>query len=587
MTSAPDTQRPEQAAAEDPAEGDPAADLPAGSSHARLSHRVRAGWPSWPAWPAWLAPPGWALTAASFVLVVGVLLAPDRYGQLSWTVLLRIPVEALVVAAVTLLLPERAARALALVCGALVGLLGLLKMLDLGFSSVFDRPFDLVHDWGFFGNGRDYLTDLLGGPVGNLAFGLTGLLLVGLVVLMALATGRLVRSMRRRRRASGVTVAALGAVWALLALTGVQAGPEGSTPTGAAGILAEHAARVPEGLNDRDSFAQDLANDAFADAPADQLLTGLRGKDVLLIWVESYGRTAVEQPPFAAGIDQVVKRGTAQLAAKGFTGRSGWLTSSTMGGGSWLAHSTLESGTWINNKDRYKALLGSDRTTLNKLFRRAGWRGVALMPNVVRDWPEGSWYQFNQIYGFDLLGYTGPHFGWSRMPDQYTLEQLYRRELAKKERPPVMASVELGSSHTPWAPLPPIVDWDQLGDGSVFQGRNKEGPQTADVWQNTDTIAQGYLRSLQYALQVTYDFVARYGTKNTVVIYLGDHQPVPLVTGANAGRDVPVTVLAADPKVLDKVAEWGWQPGLKPGKSAPVWAMNTFRDKFLTTFGPR
>jgi hypothetical protein len=578
VTSAPDTERSEQAEADEPA-----VDAPARSRRSRLRRNPAAG-----SRRRRFAPPGWALTAASFVLVVGVLLAPDRYGQLSWISFLRIPVEAVVVAAVTLLLPERLARAVALLCGGLVGLLGLLKVLDLGFSTVFDRPFDLVHDWGFLGNGRDYLTDLLGGLVGNTAFALTGLLLVLLVVLMALATGRLVRSMRRRRRRSGLTVAGLGALWAVLALTGTQAGPAGSAPTGAAGILADHASRVPEALNDRDAFAQDLTNDAYATAPADQLLTGLRGKDVLLIWVESYGRTAVEKQPFAAGIDQTVRTGQAELAAKGFAGRSGWLTSSTMGGGSWLAHSTLESGTWIDNKDRYKALLGSDRTTLNKLFRRAGWRGVALMPNVLRDWPEGAWYQFSTIYAFDQLGYTGPHFGWSRMPDQYTLEQLYRRELAKKGRPPVMASIELGSSHTPWAPLPPTVDWSRLGDGgSVFDGRQKEGPQTQDVWQNTGTLAQGYLRSLQYALRTTYDFVARYGTKDTVVIYLGDHQPVPLVTGANAGRDVPVTILSADPAVLDRVADWGWQPGLKPGPDAPVWAMNTFRDQFLSTFGRR
>jgi len=39
--------------------------------------------------------------------------------------------------------------------------------------------------------------------------------------------------------------------------------------------------------------------------------------------------------------------------------------------------------------------------------------------------------------------------------------------------------------------------------------------------------------------------------------------------------------------VLDRIAAWGWHDGLKPGRRAPVWRMNTFRDRFLTTFGSR
>jgi len=47
---------------------------------------------------------------------------------------------------------------------------------------------------------------------------------------------------------------------------------------------------------------------------------------------------------------------------------------------------------------------------------------------------------------------------------------------------------------------------------------------------------------------------------------------------------VPVTIIAADPAVTDRAANWGWQNGLRPGASAPVWPMDTFRDRFLTTY---
>ena len=39
--------------------------------------------------------------------------------------------------------------------------------------------------------------------------------------------------------------------------------------------------------------------------------------------------------------------------------------------------------------------------------------------------------------------------------------------------------------------------------------------------------------------------------------------------------------------MLDRIAGWGWQDGLQPGPQAPVWRMDTFRDRFLTAFGPQ
>jgi hypothetical protein len=70
-----------------------------------------------------------------------------------------------------------------------------------------------------------------------------------------------------------------------------------------------------------------------------------------------------------------------------------------------------------------------------------------------------------------------------------------------------------------------------------------------------------------------------------VLVVYGDHQAVPIVSGANAGHDVPVTIIARDPAVLDRIAGWGWQPGLRPGQRAPVWPIDAFRDRFLTAFG--
>ena len=47
---------------------------------------------------------------------------------------------------------------------------------------------------------------------------------------------------------------------------------------------------------------------------------------------------------------------------------------------------------------------------------------------------------------------------------------------------------------------------------------------------------------------------------------------------------MPVTLLARDPAVLDRISGWGWQEGLRPSDGAPVWPMEAFRDRFLTAF---
>jgi hypothetical protein len=80
-------------------------------------------------------------------------------------------------------------------------------------------------------------------------------------------------------------------------------------------------------------------------------------------------------------------------------------------------------------------------------------------------------------------------------------------------------------------------------------------------------------------------FVKRYGDDKLVVVLLGDHQPATIVSGQGASHDVPISIIAHDPKVTDQIAGWGWEDGLRPSPEAPVWPMAAFRDRFLTAFG--
>jgi hypothetical protein len=80
-------------------------------------------------------------------------------------------------------------------------------------------------------------------------------------------------------------------------------------------------------------------------------------------------------------------------------------------------------------------------------------------------------------------------------------------------------------------------------------------------------------------------FVRHTDDKKLVMIVLGDHQPNSNVSGFNVSHDVPISLIAHDPKVLDHISSWGWAPGLRPSNTGPVMPMNDFRDRFLAAFG--
>jgi hypothetical protein len=351
-------------------------------------------------------------------------------------------------------------------------------------------------------------------------------------------------------------------------------------------LAGDEVQAVKSGLQGRARLARLIAQDRFHDTPGNRLLTGLRGKNVLLVFVESYGRTAVHGSSFAPGVDQVLDQGNAQLRSAGFSSRSAYLTSPTFGGLSWLAHSTMQSGVKVDGQRRYNQLVKANRLTLTSAFKRAGWRAVGYMPANHRAWPEGhTFYHYDKVYDRRNLGYRGPDFGLPPMPDQYTFLAMQRRDLGGRHRSPLFSEVDLISSHAPWTKIPRLIPWKEVGDGSIFSRVSPEESTKASVFGDAKRARKAYGLSIQYSMRTLFSFVQHYGNKKTVMIVLGDHQPETAVSGQDADHDVPISVIARDPKVMDQVAGWGWQDGMKPGPQAPVWPMSAFRDRFLTAFG--
>ncbi|WP_232323522.1 sulfatase-like hydrolase/transferase [Catenuloplanes japonicus] len=514
------------------------------------------------------------ITVMAGLLVVVALLLPNQPIGLTAGAFLRIPVEALIVAVLLLVLPGRARTAGAIIAGLVVGLLLLVKLADLGFFSVYARQMDLVLDWSLADDGITFLTGSIGRAGAIAAVVLAVALLLAVPLLMIFALLRLGRAFARHQTATTRGIALLTTVWLVLALVGNPVADRGAST-----FLTARTGMVNDALHDREAFAAAAAVDAFGSVPPSQLLTGLRGKDVLLTFVESYGRSAVEDPAMSAQVGAVLADGERRLTASGFAARSGWLTSPTFGGYSWLAHSTFQSGLRVDNQQRYRTIVSSDRLTLTESFRRAGWATVGVAPANTYAWPEGDWYGFDKVYDSRNLGYAGPKFGWTTMPDQYTLTAFEKLEHGRTDRGPMMAELDLLSSHFPWDSIPEMIDWNAVGDGAAFAGMPERLAPGIPSSQR-----DAYRTSIEYSLTAVFDYLELHGNENTVVIYLGDHQPAPTVTGPNASHDVPITIVAKDPAVLDRIASWNWSTGLKPAPDAPVWPMESFRDHFLSAF---
>jgi hypothetical protein len=532
--------------------------------------------------------PHWRSTTALVVaiaLLVAVPLAPTVIGGGGPFALLRLPVESIVVTLLLTVLPWRRVRlVVAIVFGLFVVTALLLAGLDAAWEYALDIPFD-PSNWPEIGDGFGVVQNAIGVPISIVVVVLLGLAAIGTVVALAWAALRVNAALRRHVvRGRGATVA-MTAAWVVAALVGLQfVAGQPAAASASVDAVAAAASRVSDSQSAQADLAHEIQTDPAADIPSSDLLTALRGKDVVIAFIESYGQVAVQGTSFSEGVDTVLRDGGTQLAADGYSSQSAFLTSPTFGGISWLAHSTLQSGLWINEQPLYDSVVASTRFTLSDAFRKAGWNTVSDVPSDTEPWPYGtSFYHYSTLYNAKNVGYQGPQFGYAQIPDEYTWKYFADHELSGPHQP-VMAEIDFVSSHTPWAPLPQLVPWSSIGDGSIYAPQPAEGHSATSVWQDPRMVQQAYGQSIQYSLGSMVDFLHNTDDPDLVVIALGDHQPATIVSGVGANHEVPISIITKDPSVLQAIQGWHWQDGLLPAPDAPVWPMSDFRDRFLAAY---
>ena len=465
---------------------------------------------------------------------------------------------------VLVLLPGPALRSV--VVGLATALL-VLRAADLGTNLAFSRPFNPLLDLHLLRSGWSLLASSIGYGQAIAAIG-AAFAAVGLAAFI-LWTG-LAHLLRLGPRIKGTAIAVT------LALALVAALVPGWRTLAVTPAVAAQISDLSTGMADLAAFTADL--DA---APQSQpRFAALAGRDVILAFVESYGRTFLDDPTYARIALPRLDHVAARLDAAGWHARSGWIAAPTRGGQSWLSHGTFLSGLKVDSQVRYDRLMTSRRTSLNALFGAAGWHVAAAMPAITRDWPEAAWYGYDVTLDAAAMDYAGAPFEWVTMPDQYTWTALDRR---LRGDDPAMIEVALITSHAPWTPLPRILPWDRIGDGAVFDGTHRDGDTPRAVWSNKDSIRAQYAKSLDYALEVMAQYIARDG-RGALFVVLGDHQPAPLLTGPGAPPDVPIHIIADDPRLLDRLPGDVFQPGMLPGADSAVLPMQDMRAILTTIF---
>lgn len=526
--------------------------------------------------------PPWAISAALCVLFLNQLVSSGDFVEapvqlLPSAIALEL-VAATALLGIVALLGARKASTLLWLLAALFVFAFAVRALGLTVPWFFGRDLNLAIDARFAPVFAKMLADAM--PLPEFGLLVSGL---ALAALAALAVVRVAFGVVFRAFASGAPgrllpgFAILAAFWYAMPPAPSSPSPRPFLSADAASVVVRNVDNVlaAEGLRGAHRARIDAAQ---ADLPADADLAVLRGKHVVLIFVESYGRTTATHPDFARIADPARARLAERLEKAGYASASASLTSPIAGGGSWMAHGTLLAGVKIAAQDAYEVLLVSGARTLAHRFVRAGWRAAAIMPRIDQPWPEGRLLGFETIRIQPDLGYLGPRFAWESLPDQWVLNRFAELDLGGG---PVFAKLVLASSHTPFERVPAIVeDWDKLGDGRVYEGLPvKEFPVRAGRVFDQD---EAYVAAIDYVLDAVGRFAERVADKDVLFVVLGDHQP-PLTTARRTGDfAVPIHVFARDEAAIEPFRRRGYAPGISvPDAAMP---MESFLPAFLADF---
>ena len=290
----------------------------------------------------------------------------------------------------------------------------------------------------------------------------------------------------------------------------------------------------------------------------------LRGSDVNLVFLESYGQVAFGIPEIDQALRQPRAELQAQIDAAGMRVVSAFMTSTTYGGRSELAHVSFLSGLDTSTPWVHDLLLTTDRPLLTTWFKDRGYEVHALYPALSWDWPERSFYRFDSFFDARDLNYQGPKIGYWSVPDQVTLLRYQQLQPITASSPPRLLFFPSITSHLPFHPVPPHLNDPALAlrENPFSAAQLAEMAQQKEQWFN---MRPAYVDMMRYNHQWVGGWIAQPRVRDAVFIVMGDHQPAANITGPGASWDVPIHIISSKPELLAHFKAQGFVDGLTPG----------------------
>lgn len=313
-------------------------------------------------------------------------------------------------------------------------------------------------------------------------------------------------------------------------------------------------------------------------------LDKLEGSNVFLIFVESYGSTVFNRPEHLERLTPRYEEMQRDLEKRGFHLASNFVTSPTYGGFSWFAHASLNTGFKVISHQHSQILEELSPPALANYFRDAGYHPILAAPGTTRPWPgqDDHYGIHHHYYGWEY-GYRGPRYGFAPMADQFVMDYIYRKEIRRSTQP-LFIQFTLTCSHAPFDNIPRYVnDWSRLGNGASLHRMRRSRFKVG--WATGENVAEAYTTAVSYELDVIQGFLEKYVRDDTLVMFLGDHQPHQGVTGSkNLSWSVPMHVVSRNPDFVEPFVRRGYVRGMIPTQPMPHVGMERFLEEFLSDF---
>ncbi|MEE2888353.1 MAG: hypothetical protein VX951_13060 [Planctomycetota bacterium] len=327
------------------------------------------------------------------------------------------------------------------------------------------------------------------------------------------------------------------------------------------------------------------AHDQVSRAPQD--LGRLKRADLILVFVESYGRSLLAHDRYGPVMRQILADARATLEAAGHGAISCWIESPVTGSQSQAAHASFISGIPIRSYRDHEMLMNYDARMLTHILGDLGYHCVNAQPKLEIQWPES-----HDVLGFheDLFGVHtpyradgGPIYHWAAAPDQYPLALAIEKFMKPSDKP-VFLQLIAGISHAPYSLIPPYIeDWQAALDPKAYQPV-KTYPFTFLDYHRGKGVEDAYIATLNYTFEMLAGFVSAL-PRPAIVMILGDHQAPRTGSISPAVTDyaVPFHIMSNRNELLDPIRTAGFVEGMVPGgKKVPP--MHEFLHEFLRAY---